>query len=63
MENLLVMAIQGLVTVQDGPVQPIDGANEAFQSVSQIGYVGAPSQVDGQVPQGHSEASEHHHRY
>lgn len=58
---LLVMAVRRLLAVQDRPVEPINGAHEAFQPVPQVRDIRAPVQIRREVLQGHSEAGEHHH--
>lgn len=55
------MAIQFIIARKIWSVQSIDGVNESFEAVSQIGDIRAPIEVSGQVTEGYSETGEHHH--
>lgn len=58
----LVMAVLGLVAIEHGPLEPVDGTDEPFQPIAEVGHVRAPVQVARQVSQRHAEPGEHHHR-
>lgn len=56
------MAVVGLVAGEYRSVVTIDGAHIAFETVPQVGYVTAPLEVSGKIPQRNAESGEHHHR-